>query len=117
MELTVTHPKAGGGTPHSQVILGSKARKEGSRTCSFSEVSLAFVAFVEHVEAVLGFHILGLHHLELGDGRREEFHLLGKERSPTSGGMGRGDPRTKWTLIGVVPIVRSMGCGMALDFM
>lgn len=50
-------------------------------------IPLAFIALVEHVEAVLGFHILGLHHLELSDRGREELHLLAES---TALSVGRG---------------------------
>lgn len=37
------------------------------------------IALVQHVQTVLGFHILGLHHLELGNGRGQELHFLQRE--------------------------------------
>lgn len=46
---------------------------------------------VQHVQTVLGFHILGLYHLELGNGRRQEFHFLqssGKRVNAGAGGRG-----------------------------
>lgn len=54
------------------------------------------VALVQHVQTVLGFHILGLYHLELSNGRGQKLNFLqeprekGSAREPRKRGSGRG---------------------------
>lgn len=51
------------------------------------------VALVQHVQTVLGFHILGLYHLELGNGRGQELHFLQRTgKRVRVGACGRGAP-------------------------
>ena len=61
---------------------------------AFTRLPHTLVALVQHVQTVLGFHILGLYHLELGNGRGQELHFLERRGMRVSTGAGgRGGHR------------------------
>lgn len=66
------------------------------------------VALVQHAQAVLGFHILSLHHLELSDGRGQELHLLRAGKKGQRGSRGSRARAGGGTWAGGLPATGSL---------